>query len=178
MGRAFTNIILISVLKKVLVVGFPCDNICKPGAKFRILIVAGNLTSFEPEACVDPKGLIVEVPLGVNCGGQDVWSQIKSEHVLGFLRYGGPVCWQIDIWMRAGGAQDGKLPWRSPIDTGQCVGPSTSLQKSQVAPHSEHTQKLSVTILHCTLDRQLRNCQVHTFTSEVWAASVRVSIEM
>ena len=51
------------MLKKVLVVRLPCDNIRKPRAKFRILTVAGNLTSFETEARINPKGLIVEISL-------------------------------------------------------------------------------------------------------------------
>ena len=54
-------IILIGVLKKVLVVRLPCDNIRKPRAKFQILTVAGNLMSFETEARINPKGLIVEI---------------------------------------------------------------------------------------------------------------------
>ena len=56
-------VILIGVLKKVLVVWLPCNNIRKPRAKFWILTVAGNLMTFETEACINPKGLIVEISL-------------------------------------------------------------------------------------------------------------------
>ena len=62
MDKVFTYVILVSVLKKVLMVWFPGNNVREPRAKFRVLIVTGNLTLFETEACIDPKGLIVEIP--------------------------------------------------------------------------------------------------------------------
>ena len=56
-------IILSGVFTKVLAVWLPSNDICKPGAEFRILIVGGNLTSLETETRVNPKALIVEISL-------------------------------------------------------------------------------------------------------------------
>ena len=52
------------MLDKVLVVRLPSNYIRKAGAKFWILTVTGDLTPFETEACINPKGLVVEISGG------------------------------------------------------------------------------------------------------------------
>ena len=51
------------MLEKILAVGLPRDNIRKPRTQLGILIVTGNLTSFETKARINPKTLIVEIPM-------------------------------------------------------------------------------------------------------------------
>jgi len=61
MNEVFTHFVLISTLEKVLAVWLPCNNIRESRAKLWILIIAGNLTSLEPETCVNPKALVVKI---------------------------------------------------------------------------------------------------------------------
>ena len=82
---------------------------------------------FETEACIDPKSLIVEISLGT-LAAAGTYGVRKYENVLKFLGHGGPVLQQIDIWVGAGRAEDSKLAWRSPTNTGLCMGPPASLQ--------------------------------------------------
>ena len=54
-------LIFVGVTEKILVIRFPRDDICKPGAQLGILLVARNFATFEAEAGVNAKALIIQV---------------------------------------------------------------------------------------------------------------------
>lgn len=58
-----TYIILIDVLIKIPTVRLPRNNICEAGAEFWVLLVTGDLASFEAKARINPKGLVVEISM-------------------------------------------------------------------------------------------------------------------
>ena len=57
-----TNLLLIREVAEVLVVRVPRNEVCVSGTQFRILLVARDFSLLEPEASVNAKRLIVEVP--------------------------------------------------------------------------------------------------------------------
>ena len=54
-------LILVGMTEKILVIWFPRDDVCKPGAQLGILFVARNFATFETEAGVDAEALIIQV---------------------------------------------------------------------------------------------------------------------
>jgi len=60
-GKEITHLVLVRTLRKKFVIWFPSDDICKPRAKLRILLVAGYLPPFEPETRIDAKTLVIEI---------------------------------------------------------------------------------------------------------------------
>ena len=55
-------LVLVGMTEKILVIWFPRDDVRKPGAQLGILLVARNFATFETEARVNTKALIVKVP--------------------------------------------------------------------------------------------------------------------
>ena len=59
--KKITNLILVGMFRKIFVKRLPRYYICKPGAKLRVLLVAGDLPPFEPETGINAETLVIEI---------------------------------------------------------------------------------------------------------------------
>ena len=66
-------------MTKVLAVRVPRNEVRVPGPQFWVLLVVRDLSSLEPETCVDTKGLVVEIS-GANAISENGLADNESTH--------------------------------------------------------------------------------------------------